>query len=237
MALTYLPFYKEFLRMVKNEYDIDIRLKETPMGKIFPEVRVEEQKVYFNPQLLSLVILYNLSLRYREVSYEPVVLYTLYNIYMFKDEYTHARKILHDLDTTLRKVEETAKDRDKQQVEDATNLQISFILLHETYHILLNQFPKEKEQFLRDASQRVKELRDMLPIGSEEKVLKEMKSLIPRSLPTEERVRLEKELVDKMLKGISEIYDYDKYLNDGENGMLEELSCDLQAWNLIVQQL
>lgn len=45
--------------MAMNEYDIDVRLKDTPMGKIFPEVRIEEKEAYFNPQLHSLIILYN----------------------------------------------------------------------------------------------------------------------------------------------------------------------------------
>ncbi|MDB9027329.1 hypothetical protein PN638_17015 [Parabacteroides distasonis] len=80
--------------MVMSEYGIDVRLKEMPMGKIFPEIREEEQEVYFNPQLLSLVILYNLSLKYREVSNEPVSLYTLYNIYMAIDDYDHAQEII-----------------------------------------------------------------------------------------------------------------------------------------------
>ncbi|MDB9162273.1 hypothetical protein [Parabacteroides distasonis] len=77
----------------------------------------------------------------------------------------------------------------------------------------------------------------MLPIGSEEQVIQEMRSLIPQSLPTEVRERLEKELASKKLKEIHEIYDYDRYLSDGENGLLEEFACDLQAWNLIIQQL
>ncbi len=77
----------------------------------------------------------------------------------------------------------------------------------------------------------------MLPIGSEEQVIQEMRSLIPQSLPTEVRERLEKELASKKLREIREIYGYDRYLSDGENGMLEELACDLQAWNLIIQQL
>lgn len=48
--------------------------------------------------------LYNLSLRYREVSNEPVVLYTfyiIYIIYMAKDDYDHVEMLLHDLNVML----------------------------------------------------------------------------------------------------------------------------------------
>ncbi|WP_162613620.1 hypothetical protein [Parabacteroides distasonis] len=49
------------------------------------------------------------------------------------------------MDVALREVEKSTRDCGRQEVEDAANMQMTFILLHETYHILLSQLPGLKK--------------------------------------------------------------------------------------------
>lgn len=237
MIFSYLHFYTAFLKSVKQEYGVGIRFKEDATGKLFPEVREEQCEIYFNPHLFLLAILYNLSLQYKEVDTKAVSLYTLYNIYMAADDYAHARRILEDLEKEVARIERVTQGTGGEAVGNAANLQMLFILLHETYHILFSRLPDMKEHSLAGAYQRVEELKAMLPSAENKRqMLEEMYRLIPTGIPAEEREQIKREMAEKYSVRMDEICDYDLYL-DKENGMLEELACDLQAWNLLVHQL
>lgn len=237
MAYPYLHFYTAFLKSVKQEYGIGIHFKEDTTGKLFPEVREEQCEIYFNPHLFLLVILYNLSLQYKEVDTNAVSLYTLYNMYMAADDYAHARRILEELEREMARIERVVRGTGGEAVGNATNLQMLFILLHETYHILFSRLPGMKEQALAGAYQRVEDLKTMLPSAENKlQMLEEMYRLIPAGIPMGEREKIKREMAKKLSDRMGEICDYDLYL-DKENGMLEELACDLQAWNLLVHQL
>lgn len=238
MAFTYLHFYTEFLKVVEKEYGIEIQLKEDAQGKLFPDVREEDREIYFNPALLVPVILYNISLQDKNVTTEAVSLYTLYNMYMSLDEYGQAGNLLDRLENELIRIKRTVKEKDKREsVVEATNMQMLFILLHETYHILLNRMPDMKAQFLDGARQRVEELKTMMPSSkNEQQILEEMYRLIPADIPSEEKEKIKKDMANKLSAKLHDMCDYDLYLN-AQNGMLEELACDLQAWNLLVHQL
>lgn len=237
MAYPYLHFYTAFLKSVKQEYGIGIRFKEDTTGKLFPEVREEQCEIYFNPHLFLLAILYNLSLQYKEVDTKAVSLYTLYNMYMAADDYAHARRILEELEGEVAGMERVARRTDGEAVGNAANLQMLFILLHETYHILFSRLPGMKEQALAGAYQRVEDLKAMLPsVENKRQMLEEMYRLIPAGIPAKEREKIKREMAEKFSARMDEICDYDLYLDKG-NGMLEELACDLQAWNLLIHQL
>lgn len=237
MTYPYLHFYTAFLKSVKQEYGIGIRFKEDATGKLFPEVREEQCEIYFNPHLFLLAILYNLSLQYKEVDTKAVSLYTLYNMHMAADDYAHARKILEELENEVAGIERGTQGTDGEAVGNAANLQMLFILLHETYHILFSRLPGMKEQALAGAYQRVEDLKAMLPSAeNKQQMLEEMYRLIPAWIPTGEHEKIKREMAENFSARMGEICDYDLYL-DKENGMLEELACDLQAWNLLVHQL
>lgn len=238
MAFTYLHFYMEFLKSVKKEYGIEIHFKEDTKGALFPNVEEEDCEICFNPKLLVLVFLYNIYLHDKGVTTESVSLYTLYNMYMSVDEYDQAQVQLDRLENELTLIGNTVRGKNVlESVGEAANLQMLFILLHETYHILLSCLPGIKEQFLEGARQRVEDLKAMLPSSKNERqMLEEMYRLIPAEIPSEEREKMKKEMASKLSVKLREMCDYDLYLNK-ENGMLEELACDLQAWNLLIHQL
>lgn len=238
MAFTYLHFYTELLKSVKKEYGIEIHLREDTKGGLFPNVKEEDCEICFNPKLLVLALLYDIYLQDKEVTSESVSLYTLYNMYMSVDEYDQAKVQLDKLENELALIGNTVRGKGiLESVGEAANLQMLFILLHETFHILLSRLPRIKEQFLEGARQRMEDLKAMLPSSKNERQMQEeMHHLIPAEVPMEEREKIKKRMASNLSTKWREICDYDLYLNK-ENGMLEELACDLQAWNLLVHQL
>ena len=226
----------EALERINRQYGIRLMLEKARPGCVFPKVDIMGCFVRFNPKIRSFLTLYNLMLQFPSIDSESVVFFRLYNLYLDCDAYPKAEVALDQLEKEVNQIIRKIDRRYVNSVTQSVELQMLFILLHESSHALFYYRPEIAAEFLADARRSVEEVQDLYTKGLPNRMKGYMDSMIPDGLPDDIRAEASKEQQEKMRQYGRQIFDFSGYLQSGGEGMLEEFACDHLAWQQALVQ-
>ncbi|MGM9779856.1 MAG: hypothetical protein ACI3ZD_16205 [Prevotella sp.] len=246
--------YKTPLQVVANSmrhyHHISVQPEEVDGTDFFPSVHSDEAAhattcaLRFNPKVQTVLALYNLSMQCSVSTGEAIVHYVLFHAFLEVDDYDGANRHLAAFRQQLACVLTPSLTAEEQEEADAqVLLQLYFILFHESFHIILHQDPKTyrtaidtTRELLLDIAA---ELDDMhASISNEElfshpKTRQHIHALIPDGLSGEAR----REMEANIRENLSHDYLNSAYIShalESDPTLVEEITCDRQAWlNLV----
>lgn len=247
MNIDYSHIFQQFTESLHYYYGLNINMKLNYGANLFPKFNavttdgITTYTIWFNPKVETILSLYNRAMSNNEDIGETINRYMLFYAFLELDDYTSAERQLdafrQELDhlTLAHRTLEAQKEANGQIL-----LQIYYILLHETFHIIFKHSPESKamatattHELLRDMKD---ELTDQLSRISNEELIshpltdEHLSALIPPSLPQQQRESLKAQFRKEL-----EIEPYtteyiDNLLQGEDDALLEEMACDRQAW-------
>lgn len=247
MNIDYNHIFQQIANSLHYYYGLHVTMKITHGANLFPKFNAVTTNgtttytIWFNPKVETILALYNRAMSNNEDIGEAVNLYMLFNAFLELDDYPSAKRQLNAFRQELNHLNLTHRTPEAQEeAKGQILLQMYYILLHESFHIIFKHSPESKamamettRELLRDMKD---ELTDQLSLISNEELLSHPKTkehlsaLIPPSLPQQER-----EIMEAQLRKELELHPYsteyiDNLLNGDDDVLLEEMSCDRQAW-------
>ena len=198
----------EALERINRQYGIRLMLEKARPGCVFPKVDVMGCFVRFNPKIRSFLTLYNLMLQFPSIDSESVVFFRLYNLYLDCDAYPKAEVALDQLEKEVNQIIRKIDRRYVNSVTQSVELQMLFILLHESSHALFYYRPEIAAEFLADARRSVEEVQYLYTKGLPNRMKGYMDSMIPDGLPDDIRAEASKEQQEKMRQYGRQIFDF-----------------------------
>lgn len=247
MNIDHSHIFRQMAESLRHYYGIQAAPEVAHGADMFPEsktVITEGQTGYairFNPKVQTVLSLYNLAMGDGVDIGETVCRYALFHAFLELDDYEAARR---HLDTFRREVQRLHLDRRTQEQQEEARgqvlVQLYFIMLHESFHIIFRHSPESGKmaaettrELLRDMND---ELADQLSLITNDELLSHPKTqehlaaLIPPALPREEREAMMAQMCEEM-KSCPYSTDYiNQVINGSDDVLIEELSCDRQAW-------
>ena len=230
---TAIQFVK---KTVKEQLDLDLVFREESSVDFFPQF-MKVGNVYeinYNRDMEVLLWLYNMVFYNKTVSSLAITHYLLYYACLDKELYNKAALHLQAFEGELAGV------RSDEEINDLLTNQLSFIMLHEIYHVLFHYRPSTKEQGLDFERQRQTEIKNDLAdmfrtISPEElivhpKVQPRIKALFTSFMPK----KIKEEIISQLTKNMVSPEDYETKVLGDDSGLLEELACDRSAWQFIM---
>jgi hypothetical protein len=221
---------------VKEQLDLDLVFREESSVEFFPQF-MKVGNVYeikYNRDMEVLLWLYNMVFYNKTDSCLAITHYLLYYACLDKELYDKAALHLQAFE------EELVGVRSDEGINNHLTNQLSFIMLHEIYHVLFRYRPSAKEQGLDFERQRQfgikNELAEMFKsITPEElivhpKVQPRVKALFTYFMPK----KIKAEIISQITKNMVSPEDYDTKVLGKDSGLLEELACDRSAWQFIM---
>lgn len=235
---------------MRHYHHIIVEPEEVDGTNFFPSIHSDEAAnaatcaLRYNPKVQAVLALYNLSMQRSVSTGDAIVHYVLFHAFLEVDGYDGDSRHLAAFRRQLASVLTPSLSAEEQEEADAqVLLQLYFIFFHESFHIILRQDPKTYEtaidttrQLLLDISA---ELDDMhATVSSEElfshpKTRQHIHAMIPDGLSDEARCEMESHIRENLSHD---------YLNSGyiahvlesDPTLVEEITCDRQAWlNLV----
>lgn len=247
MHIDYSHIFRQTAESLRHYYGIQTVPEITHGADLFPESRTvttggrTEYVLRFNPKVQTVLSLYNLAMSDGADIGETVCRYALFHAFLELDDYKAARR---HLDAFSREVRRLYLDRRTQEQQEETRgqilLQLYFILMHESFHIIFRHSPEAGRMAEETTRELLRDMRDELAdrlslvtndeLLSHPKTRERLAALIPPTLPAAEREAMVAQMREEM-KSNPYTTDYmDRLINGSDNVLLEELSCDRQAW-------
>lgn len=254
MNIDYNQLFQQFTESLHHYYGLHINVKFNYGANLFPKFNavttdgITTYTIWFNPKVETMLSLYNRAMSDNEDIGETINRYMLFNAFLELDDYNSAERQLdafrQELDhlTLAHRTLEAQKDANGQIL-----LQIYYILLHETFHIIFKHSPESKVMATATTHELLRDMKDELidqlsHISNEELVShpitdEHLSALIPPSLPQQQREALKAQLRKELeLEPYSTEY-IDNLLQGEDEVLLEEMACDRQAWLNFVSEL
>ena len=245
------PKYEQVLLQIANSirhyYGIEVDTAMVRGCEFFPECKTvihggeTSRLIRFNPKVETVLALYNRAIEHGQEIGETVTRYALFHAFLELDDYEGARRHLQafrDEVSRLKLTKRTAEAR-----EDASNrilLQVYFTLLHESFHLIFNHAPELKASAMETTRELLGDMKDELEhqlstitpdeLLSHPKTQEQIEALIPSELPQEMREGMRKQMLAEMGQHPYSTAYYDELISGSDESLLEELSCDRQAW-------
>lgn len=246
MKIDYHTPLQVIVNSLKHYYDLTVNVEETFGMDFFPSNEAVNEKgkpIYvlkFNPRVQDILILYNLALERGYDTGKAIVHYTLFYALLETDNYKEAHRHLDafrseiaNMPTVIYGAEERAEDNGQLLI------QLFFVLYHETFHIIFRHNPEARKASLATTRELLKDIKteweDLNSMAADEEMMKHPKvkqsiaDLVPQALSQEEQNAWEAQIRKNMSKDIFPADYIDEVLN-GDDTLLEEISCDRQAW-------
>ena len=235
---------------MRHYHHIIVEPEEVDGTNFFPSIHSDEAAnaatcaLRYNPKVQAVLALYNLSMQRSVSTGDAIVHYILFHAFLEVDGYDGASRHLAAFRRYLADVASPSLSAEEQEEADAqVLLQLYFILFHESFHIILRQDPKTYETAI-DTTRKLlldiaAELDDMHASVSNEELFSHPKTrqhihaMIPDELSDESRCEMESHIRENLSHD---------YLNSGyiahvlesDPTLVEEITCDRQAWlNLV----
>lgn len=242
--------YHTPLQVVANSmryyYDIAVKAEETFGIDFFPTNGVVKEResiscaIQFNPRVQDLLTLYNLALERGYDTGDAIVHYTLFFVFMETDNYEAARRHLDAFRTEIAQMPVPLHGTEEQAEDDGQLLlQLYFTLFHEAFHIIFRLNPEAQKAAIDTTSHLLKAIKaewedlNSAMTAEEQKNHPRMQQtiadMVPQALPQEEQAAWEAGIRDNMLAEVLPASYIDEVLA-GKDSLLEEISCDRQAW-------
>lgn len=246
MKIDYHTPLQVIANSLQHYHNLAIKVEETFGMDFFPsnEVANEAGKtsyiLKFNPKVQDILTLYNLALERGYDTGKAIVHYTLFYAFLETDNYEEARHHLNafraeveNMSTSANNVEERAEDNGQLLI------QLYFVLYHEAFHIIFRQNPEARKMSLATTRELQKDIKteweDLNSMVTDEEMMKHPKvqqgiiDLVPQALSQAEQDAWEAQIRKNMSKDIFPT-DYIDEVLAGDDTLLEEISCDRQAW-------
>lgn len=231
---------------LQHYHYITIKVEENFGMDFFPsnEVVNEEGKtayvLKFNPKVQDILTLYNLALERGYDTGKAIVHYTLFYAFLETDNYEKARRHLDAFRAEIANMPTSAQSTEEQAENNGLIfLQFYFALYHEAFHIIFRHNPEARKMSLGHTRKLLKDIKmeweNLNSMVADEKMMKHPKvqqsimDLVPQALSQEEQNAWETQIRKNMSKDIFPADYIDEVLN-GDDMLLEEISCDRQAW-------
>ena len=235
---------------MRHYHHIIVEPEEVDGTNFFPSIHSDEAAnaatcaLRYNPKVQAVLALYNLSMQRSVSTGDAIVHYVLFHALLEVDGYDGASRHLAAFRRQLASVLTPSLSAEEQEEADAqVLLQLYFIFFHESFHIILRQDPKTYEtaidttrQLLLDVSA---ELDDMhATVSSEElfshpKTRQHIHAMIPDGLSDEARCEMESHIRENLSHDYLNS-GYIAYVLESDPTLVEEITCDRQAWlNLV----
>lgn len=241
MNIDYSHIFQQFTESLHYYYGLNINMKLNYGANLFPKFNavttdgITTYTIWFNPKVETILSLYNRAMSNNEDIGETINRYMLFYAFLELDDYTSAERQLdafrQELDhlTLAHRTLEAQKEANGQIL-----LQIYYILLHETFHIIFKHSPESKamatattHELLRDMKD---ELTDQLSRISNEELIshpltdEHLSALIPPSLPQQQRESLKAQFRKELeIEPYSTEY-IDNLLQGEDDALLEEMA-------------
>lgn len=230
-------------RSLRHYHQIETQVEETRGTDFFPEAEISGETGYvlrFNPKVQAILALYNLAMSWGCDTGEAVVRYVLFHAALETDRYDLARIHLDGFREEISRLGQAGVSEDAREEAGAQLLiQLYFTLFHESFHIILHHHPDERRTALATTRELLLDIKaeweDGLSLVSEEELLNHPKTrqrveaMVPKELPESERQAM-MEFLWKQLSANRLSPEYiDKVLREDPT-LVEEISCDRQAW-------
>lgn len=246
MKIDYHTPLQVMVNSMKHYHDLTVKVEETFGMDFFPSneaVNENGKPIYvlkFNPRVQDILTLYNLALERGYDTGKAIVHYTLFYAFLETDNYKEAHRHLDafrseiaNMPTVIYGAEERAEDNGQLLI------QLFFVLYHEAFHIIFRQNPEARKmsldatrELLKDVKTEWEDLNSMITneqMMKHPRVQQSIADLVPQALSQEEQKAWEAQIRKNMSKDIFPADYIDEVLN-GDDTLLEEISCDRQAW-------
>lgn len=246
MKIDYHTPLQVIVNSLKHYHDLTVNVEETFGMDFFPSneaVNENGKPIYvlkFNPRVQDILTLYNLALERGYDTGKAIVHYTLFYAFLETDNYKEAHRHLDafrseiaNMPTVIYGAEERAEDNGQLLIQQF------FVLYHEAFHIIFRHNPEARKASLATTRELLKDIKteweDLNSMAADEEMMKHPKvkqsiaDLVPQALSQEEQNAWEAQIHKNMSKDIFPADYIDEVLN-GDDTLLEEISCDRQAW-------
>lgn len=247
MMPDYEPVLRQITDSIRHYYGIEVDCETTRGCEFFPENKIlvtgaqTTRILRFNPKVETVLALYNRAIEGGEEIGDTVIRYALFHAFLELDDYDSARRHLQAFRDEVRRLKlDRCSRENREEAADRILLQVYFTLFHESFHIIFAHSPELKvsamettRELLRDMKT---ELEDQLSTITPEELLSHTKTkeqieeLIPQEFPPEMREAMRQQMQKEMeYHPYSPAY-FDELIGGSDEPLLEELSCDRQAW-------
>lgn len=246
MKIDYHTPLQVIVNSLKHYHDLTVNVEETFGMDFFPSneaVNENGKPIYvlkFNPRVQDILTMYNLALERGYDTGKAIVHYTLFYAFLETDNYKEAHRHLDafrseiaNMPTVIYGAEERAEDNGQLLI------QLFFVLYHEAFHIIFRHNPEARKASLATTRELLKDIKteweDLNSMAADEEMMKHLKvkqsiaDLVPQALSQEEQNAWKAQIRKNMSKDIFPADYIDEVLN-GDDTLLEEISCDRQAW-------
>lgn len=246
-----IPNYEQALRKItdsiRHYYGIEVNIETIRGCEFFPENKTVEtgtqttRVLRFNPKVETVLALYNRAIECGEEIGDTVIHYVLFHAFLELDDYDSARRHLEAFrDEVCRLKLDQSAHESQEEADGRILIQVFFTLLHESFHLIFAHSPELKtsamettRELLRDMKE---ELEYQLSIISPEELLSHAKtqehldSFVPTEFSPEMREEMKKQMMNEMGQHPYFTGYFDELINGSDELLIEELSCDRQAW-------
>lgn len=246
MKLDYHTPLQVIANSLQHYHHITVKVEETFGMDFFPsnEVVNEEGKtayvLKFNPKVQDILTLYNLALERGYDTGKAIVHYTLFYAFLETDNYEEARRHLDAFRAEVANMPTSTQNTEEQaETNGQLFLQLYFALYHEAFHIIFRHNPEARKASLATTRKLLKDIKteweDLNSMVADEEMMKYPKvqqsimDLVPQALSQAEQDAWEAQIRKNMSKDIFPT-DYIDEVLAGDDTLLEEISCDRQAW-------
>lgn len=235
---------------MRHYHHIIVEPEEVDGTNFFPSIHSDEAAnaatcaLRYNPKVQAVLALYNLSMQRSVSTGDAIVHYVLFHALLEVDGYDGASRHLAAFRRQLASVLTPSLSAEEQEEADAqVLLQLYFIFFHESFHIILRQSPKTYETAIDTTRQLLldiaAELDDMHASVSNEELFSHPKTrqhihaMIPDGLSDEARCEMESHIRENLSHDYLNS-GYIAYVLESDPTLVEEITCDRQAWlNLV----
>lgn len=230
--MNFQDVFNDILHNLNHEMDLDIRVKASRRGSVFPQVDVATGGIAFNTKLRAFVALYNYMSFYPDTGCDYVSLYTLYNMYIEQNDYDNADEVLTLLSAKIKNLPPVDNDN-LPLIVHSVDLQMLLIILHECAHRLFHVYGDVRSNAIANVRQSIEEMKiDEAVIYS--KIQDYVKGFCSPVFSEDFADELMQQYSGKMQQISSQLFNYSAFLDPNNDNMVEELCCDQMACGLIM---
>lgn len=246
-----MPNHEHMLRQmteyIRYHYGVEVRTETIKGCDFFPENKTAvngtqaTSVLRFNPKVETVLTLYNRAIEGGEEIGDTVIHYALFHAFLELDDYDSARRHLQAFRDEIRRLKlDSSSQESREESTGRILLQVYFTLFHESFHIIFAHSPELKASAMETTRELLRdikvELEDQLStITSEEllshaKTQEQIEALIPTEFPPEIREAIKSQMMEEMGHHPYSPAYFDELIGGSDEPLLEELSCDRQAW-------
>lgn len=246
-----IPGYDHMLRQmtesIRYHYGFEVGTETIKGCEFFPENKTivngaqATSVLRFNPKVETILALYNRAIECGEEIGDTVIHYALFHAFLELDDYDSARRHLEAFRDEVRRLKlGNSFPESREESAGRILMQVYFTLFHESFHIIFAHSPELKASAMETTRELLRdmkvELEDQLSTITPEELLshtktrEQIEALIPQELSPEMRGEMRRQMQEEMGHHPYPPAYFDELIGGSDEPLLEELSCDRQAW-------